>query len=100
MSAKSGSQTMKVKTSNAPVSWGMSYVGQPGSPPWQKVLREIAEAGYRFTELGPIGFYPEDPKRFGEALAENGLTLVAGHISSICTIRVGATIASMWPAAR
>lgn len=71
---------MKVKTSNAPVSWGVSYVGQPGAPPWQTVLREIADAGYRFTELGPIGFYPEDPKRFGEALAETRLTLVAGHI--------------------
>jgi inosose dehydratase len=71
---------MKVRTSNAPVSWGMSYVGQPGAPPWRNVLREIAAAGYRFTELGPLGFYPEDPKAFGDALAENGLTLVAGHV--------------------
>jgi inosose dehydratase len=71
---------MKVQTSNAPVSWGMSYVGQVGAPPWPRVLKEIAEAGYRYTELGPIGFYPEDPKRFGEALVENKLTLVAGHI--------------------
>jgi hypothetical protein len=33
---------MKVKTSNAPVSWGMSCVGQPGAAPWQTELREIA----------------------------------------------------------
>jgi inosose dehydratase len=71
---------MKVKVSNAPVSWGMSYVGQPGAPPWQDVLREIRKAGYRHTELGPIGFYPEDPAAYGAALAENGLTLVAGHV--------------------
>ena len=71
---------MKVRTSNAPVSWGMSYVGQAGAPPWPNVLQEIAQAGYRYTELGPIGFYPEDPKQFGEALTANGLTLVGGHI--------------------
>jgi inosose dehydratase len=71
---------MKVNVSNAPVSWGMSYVGQPGAPPWRNVIREIREAGYRYTELGPIGFYPEDPAAYGAALAENGLTLVAGHV--------------------
>lgn len=71
---------MRVNVSNAPVSWGMSYVGQAGAPPWQDVVRGISEAGYRYTELGPIGFYPEDPAAFGAALAANDLTLVAGHV--------------------
>lgn len=71
---------MKVNVSNAPVSWGVSYVGQAGAPAWRDVIRQIGEAGYRYTELGPIGFYPEDPAQYGAALAESGLTLVGGHV--------------------
>lgn len=71
---------MSVNVANAPVSWGVDYPDAPENPAWQTVMSGIAEAGYRFTELGPLGYYPEDPAVFGEALRSRGLTLVGGHI--------------------
>jgi inosose dehydratase len=69
-----------IDISNAPASWGVSYSGQKGVPAWATVLDEIAEAGYRAVELGPIGYCPEDPKRYGAELASRGLEVVAGHV--------------------
>ncbi len=71
---------MPIHISNAPASWGVSYSDQPGVPPWPEVLEGIAAAGYRYTELGPLGFCPEDPAILGGELAKRGLHLVAGHL--------------------
>ncbi len=45
--------------------------------PWQRVLHEMAAAGYQGTELGPWGFLPADPARLRPALEARGLELVA-----------------------
>ena len=52
---------IKLRVSNSPVSWGVDYADHPGNPPWKQVMDEIVEAGYEWTEPGPIGYYPEDP---------------------------------------
>ena len=52
---------MSINLANAPVSWGVDYAEDPKNPPWEKVMTEIADAGYRHTELGPYGYYPTDP---------------------------------------
>jgi inosose dehydratase len=65
---------------NAPLSWGVFEGDAPANPPWQTVLDEIVEAGYRRTELGPIGFLPEDLDVLRDALARRGLTLTAGFV--------------------
>ena len=57
---------MQVRIANAPVSWGVFYGDDPTNPPWAKVLDEIAATGHRWTELGPIGFLPEDPGQLAE----------------------------------
>ena len=44
---------MSINLANAPVSWGVDYAEDPKNPPWEKVMTEIADAGYRHTELGP-----------------------------------------------
>lgn len=69
-----------LKIGNAPLSWGVFEGEAPGNPPWELVLDEIAAAGYRRTELGPIGFLPEDVDLLRDALSQRGLTLSAGFV--------------------
>ncbi|PJF09866.1 sugar phosphate isomerase/epimerase [Pseudorhodobacter sp. MZDSW-24AT] len=71
---------MTIRIGNAPCSWGVEFADDPRNPPWQQVLRDCAAAGYTGIELGPIGYMPEDPAQLGEALAENGLTLIGGVV--------------------
>ena len=71
---------MTIRIGNAPCSWGVEFAGDPRNPPWRDVLRECAAAGYKGIELGPIGYMPEDPGILGEALAEEGLTLIGGVV--------------------
>ncbi len=35
-------------------------MGRPDLPPWAIVFDQIAGAGFRYTELGPLGYLPED----------------------------------------
>lgn len=69
-----------IKVGNAPCSWGVEFADDPRNPSWRQVLRDCAEAGYTGIELGPVGFMPEDPGVLGEALAEEGLTLIGGVV--------------------
>jgi inosose dehydratase len=71
---------MKVRLANAPVSWGVDYPNDPKNPPWRRVMSEIREAGYCYTELGPFGYYPTDADRLREEFASRGLTVVAGLV--------------------
>ena len=65
---------------NAPCSWGIAYpTGNHYS--WSQYLDEVAEAGYRGTELGPLGFLPKDAELLRDELAKRGLTLIgATHV--------------------
>lgn len=69
-----------IKVGNAPCSWGVEFADDPRNPSWREVLRECAAAGYSGIELGPVGFMPEDPGILGEALAQEGLTLIGGVV--------------------
>lgn len=71
---------MTVKLANAPVSWGVDYAEDPKNPPWATVMNGIAEAGYRYTELGPYGYYPPEPQRLGAEFASRNLQVVAGFV--------------------
>ena len=46
---------MAFEIANSPCSWGVDYADSPDNPDPKKVFREIAEAGYEFSELGPYG---------------------------------------------
>ena len=39
-----------------------------------------AQAGYRYTELGPTGFLPQDPEQLSDELGSRGLTLCGGTV--------------------
>jgi inosose dehydratase len=48
--------------------------------PPERVLSEMAALGLRATELGAMGFLPQDPAAVRSALAGHGLRLVAGFV--------------------
>ena len=54
---------MGLRVANGPVSWGVDLPDKPGAPPWEEVFSEISEAGYRWCELGPVGYLPDDDER-------------------------------------
>jgi inosose dehydratase len=60
-----------------PVSWGVDFADAPGNPPWEVVLDGIAAAGYRWTELGPLGYLPPD---VAAPLGARGLGVTAGFV--------------------
>ena len=69
-----------IRIGNAPCSWGIEFASDPAYPVWQSVLDQCAAVGYKGIELGPVGFMPEDPAVFGDALAERDLTLTGGVV--------------------
>jgi len=64
----------------APDSWGVWFADDPHQVSWKQYLDEIARAGYRYTELGPSGFLPQDPAQLRDELGSRGLTLCGGTI--------------------
>jgi inosose dehydratase len=71
---------MQVRTSTAPVTWGVESSDDPANPPWSFVLSEIADLGFEGTELGPLGYLPDRPAALREELAARSLCLVAGLV--------------------
>lgn len=69
-----------IKLANAPVSWGVDYADDAQNPEWERVMDEIASAGYDFTELGPYGYYPTDPARLRDEFGRRRLTPIAGFL--------------------
>jgi inosose dehydratase len=64
---------MDVKIGSAPDSWGVWFPSDDKQIPWQRCLDEIAEAGYRWTELGPYGYLPTERATLQNELAKRGL---------------------------
>jgi inosose dehydratase len=61
----------------APITWGVCELPNWGDvPPYQRVLDEMAAAGYAGTELGPLGYLPADPAHLRRELELRGLLLV------------------------
>ena len=68
---------MNVNIATAPVSWGVLMKDTPNVPPYSQVLDEIAEAGYKGTELGPYGYLPFDIPKLCAELSSRELTLIS-----------------------
>jgi inosose dehydratase len=71
---------MQVRIANAPTSWGVEDPEDRANPPWERLLSEVAGAGYAGTELGPLGYLPDEPAALRRELAERGLELVGGYV--------------------
>jgi inosose dehydratase len=66
---------MGVVLGSAPDSWGVWFANDPHQTPWHRFLDEVAEAGYRWIELGPYGYLPTDPDELGRELEKRGLAV-------------------------
>jgi inosose dehydratase len=64
---------LTIKLASSPCSWGIDFADAPTNPPWRHVLDEISQAGVPATELGPVGYLPEDPDVLAALLAERNL---------------------------
>lgn len=71
---------MSIKISGAPCCWGVDNPKNPYLPPWERVLSEASQAGYKGIELGPYGYIPMDIEKVQAELEKNDLTIIAGTI--------------------
>jgi inosose dehydratase len=78
---------VRLSIAGAPASWGIEPPVPLQDPPWQRVLDEIAGAGYPGTELGPLGYLPQAPTELTEGLRERRLTLAAGFVMAPFSVR-------------
>jgi inosose dehydratase len=69
------------RLAGAPISWGVCEVPGWGLQlPPDRVLAEMAGLGLTATELGPLGYLPQDPAALRAQLDAHGLSLVGGFI--------------------
>ncbi len=67
-----------MKLGTAPITWGVCEMeGWGERMPFGRVLDEMAQLGYRGTELGPIGYLPGVPTVLRGALRRRNLALMA-----------------------
>lgn len=79
--ASDGHVAIDDRLAGAPISWGACEIpGWGVMPSSDRVLAEMAELGLRGTELGAVGFLPEDPASISEQLERHGLELVGGFV--------------------
>ena len=70
----------KLIIGTAPDSWGVWFPDDPQQTPWERFLDEVAESGYKWIELGPYGYLPNDPARLAEELKQRDLKVTAGTV--------------------
>jgi inosose dehydratase len=91
------------RLAGAPISWGACEIpGWGVMPTPDAVLAEMAELGLRGTELGSVGFFPDDPDSISAQLKRYALELVGGFVPLVlhepdldATIRAARTSAEL-----
>lgn len=69
------------RVATAPISWGVCEVpGWGYQLPVDRVLAEMAAAGFTHTELGSFGYLPTEPARLRMTLDRYGLSLLGGFV--------------------
>lgn len=71
---------MQLTIGSAPDSWGVWFGQDERQTPWHRFLDEIAEAGYEWTELGPFGYLPTDPKTLKQEMDKRGLKVTGSFV--------------------
>ena len=71
---------MTFEIANSPCSWGVNYADSPDNPDPKKVFREIAEAGYKFSELGPYGYLQPDTQKILDFTENLNLKIIGSFI--------------------
>jgi inosose dehydratase len=65
----------RLRLGSCPDSWGVWFADDPAQTPWHRFLDELAQAGYRWLELGPYGYLPTDPARLRDEVDRRGLSV-------------------------
>jgi len=69
------------RLAGAPISWGVCEVpGWGRQLPPERVLAEMARLGLTATELGPVGYLPDDPGALRALLDRHGLAPVGAFV--------------------
>src|SRR5436309_70434 len=63
----------KLKNCSSADKLGVWFPSNEKQTPWQRYLDELAEAGYEWTELGPVGYLPENPVVLRSELSKRGV---------------------------
>ncbi len=69
-----------IKIGNCPDSWGVWFEHDDRQMDWHQYLDEVAEAGYRYTEIGPYGYMSTDPVELKAELDKRSLIPIAGTL--------------------
>lgn len=64
----------------APDSWGVWNAVDVLQPGPDQYLREVAEAGYTWTEIGPFGYLGTDHQQVADDIASHGLKVSGGTV--------------------
>ncbi|MCZ0856901.1 sugar phosphate isomerase/epimerase family protein [Actinomyces israelii] len=72
------STVTNARLGSAPDSWGVWMPDSPKQTTGARYLDEIAQAGYRYMEIGPYGFLPTDASELADELAKRDLKVSAG----------------------
>lgn len=73
--------SMLDRVAAAPISWGVCEMpGWGYQLPVERVLAEMAAAGFTRTELGSLGYMPTEPLALRALLDEYGLSLLGGFV--------------------
>lgn len=65
---------------SAPDSWGVWFADDPEQTDPGRFLDEVADAGYTWIELGPVGYLPTDAGELSDQLQAHGLRVSAGTV--------------------
>ena len=71
---------MTVRIAASPDSWGVWFPSGELQTPWQRFMDEAAEAGYKWTELGPYGYLPTDLSVLRAELEARDLKMCGGFV--------------------
>jgi inosose dehydratase len=72
---------MSMRIGSAPDSWGVWFGHDDAQPPWTRFLDEVAQAGYRWIELGPYGYLPTDAGQLAQELERRELRAAGTFVS-------------------
>ena len=64
---------MTIQLATGPCTWGVDFADAPTNPPWRHVLDDMAASGLPAVELGPVGYFPEEPETIRALLAARNL---------------------------
>lgn len=65
------------RVANAPCSWG-TIEGFGDTTPWNQMLDELTSSGYNGTELGDLGYLPNEPAALRRELNARQLVMLGG----------------------